>query len=104
MGDYYTSGSWKPNPGSEDAFVDAWAEFATWASGISGAGTLRLLKDVHQPNRYVSFGDWESADAATAWKQGPEFQEHLAQVLQHVEDFHSTDFEVVAKATAPAIA
>ena len=100
MGDIYTSGTWKPNAGSEDAFVEAWAEFAAWASAIDGAGTLRLVRDQQQPDYYVSFGDWESADAAQAWKNLPEFSEQLANVLQHVAEFHSTTMAVCATAEA----
>jgi hypothetical protein len=33
MPEVCTSGAWKPNAGAEDAFVEAWAEFAGWASG-----------------------------------------------------------------------
>ena len=104
MGDIYTSGSWKPNPGSEDVFVEAWTEFATWATGVEGAGTLRLLRDLKEPDRYVSFGDWESEGAARAWKDLPEFRERLAHVLQHVAEFHSTNLTVVASAEAGASA
>jgi hypothetical protein len=45
VGDVYTSGTWKPNPSSEEAFIEAWAEFAAWASGRDGAGTLTLTRD-----------------------------------------------------------
>ena len=46
MDELYTQGAWTPTPGKEDAFVEAWVEFAGWASARSGAGTLRLMRDV----------------------------------------------------------
>ena len=98
MGDIYTSGSWKPNPGSEEAFVEAWAQFAAWGSSISGAGTLRLARDLEDPERFLSFGDWESVEAATAWKNMPDFREKIARVLQHCAEFDSANYAVVAKA------
>jgi heme-degrading monooxygenase HmoA len=98
MSEVYTTGSWKPNPGSEGAFVEAWKTFAGWASGKSGAGTLRLVRDLHEPGRFVSFGAWESIDHVKAWKGSPEFKERMAQVLRHVDDFHPTELELMATA------
>jgi heme-degrading monooxygenase HmoA len=98
MSEIYTTGSWKPNPGSEEAFVEPWKTFAGWASGMSGVGTLRLVRDLHEPGLFVSFGAWESIDHAKAWKGSPEFQERMAQVLQHVDHFQPTELELVAAA------
>lgn len=98
MSKVYTTGSWTPNPGSEDAFVDAWKTFAGWASGRPGAGTLQLVRDLHEPGRFVSFGAWESIDHVKGWKGSPEFKERMAQVLQHVDDFHPTELELLATA------
>src|SRR5262249_34987919 len=80
----YTMGTWKPNPGSQEAFVEAWSQFAGWASSMPGAGTLRLVRDLHEPGRFVSFGAWDSIDYVRAWKGSPEFKERMARVLQHV--------------------
>ena len=98
----YTSGSWTPNPGSEEAFVDAWQRFAAWASGRPGAGRLLLVRDLRDPQRFVSFGDWESIDEVRAWKTSPEFRERMAQVLQHVDDFHPAELKLVASAAQGA--
>jgi heme-degrading monooxygenase HmoA len=100
----YTTGSWKPNEGSEEAFVAAWSEFAAWASGRPGAGTLRLVRDLHDAGRFVSFGGWESLDDVRSWKSSPEFRERMAQVLQHVDDFQPTELEVVATAESGSVA
>ena len=95
MTEVYTTGRWKPNPGSEGAFVEAWSSFASWASGMAGAGTLRLVRDLHAPERFVSFGGWEGIDQVRAWKSSPEFRERMAQVLQHVDTFEPTELELV---------
>jgi heme-degrading monooxygenase HmoA len=100
MGEIYTTGSWKPSPGREDAFVEAWAQFAGWASSMPGAGTLRLMRDLHQPGRFVSVGDWESIEEVRNWKSSLEFRERMARVLQHVEEFEPTELAVVATAEA----
>jgi heme-degrading monooxygenase HmoA len=100
MGDVYTSGAWKPKAGSEEAFIEAWAEFAAWGSGMAGAGTLRLARDLDNPEQFLSFGDWESSDAARAWKDAAEFRDRIGSVLQHCDEFQSANYQVVASVTA----
>ena len=94
----YTTGSWKPNPESEEAFVEAWSQFAVWASSMPGADALRLVRDLGEPGRFVSFGAWGDIDHVRAWKSSPEFRERMARVLQHVDDFQPTELAVVATA------
>ena len=106
MAETYTNGVWIVKVGEEDAFVAAWTEFASWGHTWSGAGTLRLVRDVSESNRYMSFGAWESFDAQRAWKDSPEFRERMARVQQHVDDFTPSVFELVTAvdyaAQAPA--
>ena len=102
MGTTYTSGTWKVRPGREEAFVEAWQRFAAWASRIPGAGRLQLTRDLYEDGRYVSFGDWTSEDEVHSWKSSPGFKERLAQVLQHVGDFQSSELGLIATAAAPA--
>jgi heme-degrading monooxygenase HmoA len=68
MAETYTNGIWKVKPGEEEQFVAAWREFAAWGQSWSGAGTLRLTRDVYDTSRYMSFGPWESFEAQQAWK------------------------------------
>jgi heme-degrading monooxygenase HmoA len=94
----YTSGTWRPSPSREAVFVEAWEQFAAWASQMPGAGPLRLTRDLHEEGRYVSFGDWSSEEAVRGWKGSPEFKERMAQVLQHVDEFHSLELMPIAVA------
>jgi len=96
-----TTGTWIVDEEHGDAFSDAWSAFAAWTTELPGAGTLRLGRDAVDRRRYVSFGNWSSADEVRAWKSAPEFRERLAHVLQHVEDFHSTELDVVAERSHP---
>ena len=100
MSTVYTSGSWQPSPGSEDAFVAAWQQFAAWASTRPGAGNLRLVRDLSRPERFTSFGDWESIEQVRAWKSSSEFRERMARVLQHVDEFQPTESTLVASAAS----
>jgi len=96
MPDVYTTGSWKPFPGEEDAFVEAWTEFADWASAMPGAGVAQLARDLREPDRFVSFMDWESIEAVRGWKGSPEFKERMSRVQKHIDKFAPTELEIVA--------
>lgn len=96
MSDVYTTGSWVPNAGEEEAFVAAWSEFASWASTMPGAGTVRLARDLRDPDRFVSFARWESFEAMRGWKDSAEFKPRMGRVQQHVDKFAPTELEVVA--------
>jgi heme-degrading monooxygenase HmoA len=108
MDSIYTSGTWTPSSGSGDAFVEAWRQFASWASSRPGAGRLQLVRDLTDPSRFVSFGEWESIDDVRAWKSSPEFRERMAHVLQHVDDFQPSELVAAAEdgsteRSAPAV-
>jgi heme-degrading monooxygenase HmoA len=98
----FTTGRWKPNAGKEEAFVEAWAAFAVWASEMPGAGTLRLTRDIQEAQVFLSFGAWESIDAVRTWKSAPDFRERIARVLQHVDEFEPSELTLVATAKAGA--
>ena len=104
MSELVTTGTWLTKPGEEQAFVEEWTRFAEWAATIPGATTLRLGFDVVDPQRFVSFAAWTSADAAHAWKQTPQFRERMALVQQHVRLFEPAELSVVAAVQSPASA
>ena len=81
--DIWTLGTWKVKTGREDEFAQAWQEFAGWTSqNQPGAGLAYLLQDTTDPQKFVSFGPWESADAVGAWRSTPEFQTFLAKARE----------------------
>lgn len=98
----YTTGEWFAKEGHEAAFVEAWGAFATWAHSKPGAGTLRLAQDLDTPDRFVSFGLWDSAESAHQWKADPEFPARMAQVQKHVAKFKPAELQVVRTAGEPA--
>jgi heme-degrading monooxygenase HmoA len=93
----YTSGTWIVRPGHEDAFVQEWTAFVTWASSMPGSGTFRLVRDMDHPRRYMSFAPWQSFEAQHAWKQLPEFPERIGRVRSHCEDFRPSTHELVTE-------
>jgi heme-degrading monooxygenase HmoA len=56
-------------------------------------------RDVREPNRFMSFGPWESFEAQRAWKDNPAFKEWMARVRQHTEFFTPSVFEHVTTAS-----
>jgi heme-degrading monooxygenase HmoA len=95
MAETYTNGIWMVKKGEEDAFVAAWRDFVSWASTWPGSGTFRLVRDVDEPSRFMSFAPWGSFDAQAAWKQNPEFRERIGRVKSHTSDFTPSVFELV---------
>ena len=95
MAETYTNGVWIVKDGEDEAFVAAWREFASWGHTWPGCGTLRLVRDVGEPNRYMSFGPWKSFDHQQAWKDDPEFRERIGRVRVHVDDFTPSVLELV---------
>jgi heme-degrading monooxygenase HmoA len=97
MTETYTHGVWIVKPGEEDAFVASWTEFVGWAATMPGSGTFRLVRNVDQPNTFMSFGPWESFETQQAWKEMPEFRERIGRVRSHCEDFQPSVFELVTQ-------
>jgi heme-degrading monooxygenase HmoA len=98
---FYSTGSWLPFADQEEPFLDAWREFAGWAAGMPGAaGEALLLRDLRDPERFVSFLPWESLEAIQAWKAHAEFKERMSSVQHYVDEFAPTEAEVVARVRA----
>jgi len=63
------------------------------------AGEAVLVRDLRDPERFVSFLPWESLEAIQAWKAHAEFKERMSHVQQHIDKFAPTETEVVARVT-----
>jgi quinol monooxygenase YgiN len=97
MYEIFTHGRFEVDPANEQAFVDAWSEFAAWASQQSGARTLRLFRDVRKPGRFLAFGEWDEPDAIRAWKSSPEFKERIGRVVKQATEFEPTELLTLAR-------
>jgi heme-degrading monooxygenase HmoA len=96
MGEVYTTGSWRPFAGQEEAFLAEWKEFMAWACSQPGAGRAILARDLRDPERFVSVAAWDSIDAVKAWKGSSEFKPRMSRVQAHVDKFAPTELDVVA--------
>ena len=95
MTETYSSGIWTVKEGEEDAFVEAWKEFVTWSSAMPGSGTFRLVRDLEQPGRFMSFAPWESFESQHDWKEQPKFVELISKVREHCDEFEPHVYELV---------
>ena len=90
-------GFWTAKAGEEDAFVAAWTEFAEWIKDQPGAGTMRLVRGLAKPAKFISFAEWDGIEPIAPWKSSPEFRERIGRVRQHTDEFRPAEAEVAAR-------
>lgn len=98
MGQPYSSGVWIAKPGHEAEFVAEWRAFAQWSlDTIGGAEWAKLLQDLGQSNRFVSFGPWDSLERIEAWRSHPGFAERVGRLRALIESLEPSTLEAVAE-------
>ena len=103
MYEIFTTGRFEVEPENEAEFVAAWSEFATWVSQRPGAQTLRLTRDVRNPGRFISVGQWDDADAIRYWKSSSEFKERIGRVVKEAKEFEPTELVTVRTVTGGSV-
>jgi heme-degrading monooxygenase HmoA len=96
MTETYTNGIWHVKPGHEDDFIAAWKDFVSWGAEQPGSQTFRLVRDLEDPARFMSFAPWDSFETQRAWKETGEFPTRMRRVREHVERFEPSTFSLVA--------
>jgi heme-degrading monooxygenase HmoA len=95
---YYTSGDWRVKDGHEAAFRVAFA-----ASGVDDidppidglAVRPRLLRDLTDPQRFLSFAIWDSREAIEKFRSRPDFKAMIDAMRPHLDDMHISTLEYV---------
>jgi heme-degrading monooxygenase HmoA len=93
----YAVGIWSVRPGNENAFVEAWMNFASWTLRMKGSRYGNLLQDLRNPSRFVSYGAWEDMESARAWRQQPEFNKSFDRFLELCDEITPGTFHLVAE-------
>ena len=94
----YAVGLWSVRPGNEQAFIAAWKDFAAWTSThMKGAIYGKLLQDIENPARFVSFGPWEDIESVLDWRQQPEFKKAFARFMELCDEIAPGTFHLVAE-------
>ena len=102
MAETYTMGFWTAKAGKEEALVSAWTEFAEWIKEQPGVRTLRLVRDLKEPAKFISFADWDGIESIHAWKATDEFKQRIAKVKQHTDEFTAAEAELTIAIGQPA--
>jgi heme-degrading monooxygenase HmoA len=92
----YTHTTWQVKPDLEAEFVERWSEWAEWSHQQGLGPPALLLRDLENPETFVSFGPWESITAVRSWRARPGYQERVARMLEVLESFEPRTLEVVA--------
>lgn len=94
----YTHGVWQVQPGRADEFLAAWSEFADWTeANAAGAGWVKLLRDLDDPDRFVTVGPWASLEAIEAWRALPGWRERVSAIRGLLADFRPSTLELIVE-------
>ena len=102
MAEMFSHGRFEVEQGNEEAFVEAWSEFAAWASEQPGAAVLRLFRDVRNPGRFLAFGEWDGPESIRGWKNSPEFKERIGRVVRQAKEFDPTELVTLVRVSGGA--
>lgn len=97
MARHYSHTTWIVKPGEEDEFVRRWIEFADWSAAEGLTARAKLLRDIDEPSRFISFGPWETLAAIGRWRTLPGFPEHVGRLSEALDGFEPRTFELVAE-------
>lgn len=92
----FTLGVWTTKEGRADDFVRAWNDLATRTKADFPAATATLLRDREQPNRFVSFGPWESLDQIEQWRNSDTFRSGVGRIRELIENFAPSTLDVAS--------
>ncbi len=93
----YTLGIWTVKNGREADFVDAWRNVADRTKSDFPEGTATLLRDRDQPNRFISFGPWESLDQIEQWRSSETFAQGVGAIRPMLDDFEAHTMDLAAE-------
>ncbi len=55
-----------------------------------------LLRDLDQPTRFISWGEWKNVEAIQRWRALPGFQERIGRIRSLVESFEAHTMQLAA--------
>jgi heme-degrading monooxygenase HmoA len=93
----YTHSTWVVKPGLEGEFVHRWHDLAQWSAGAGLTAGARLLRDVDRPNRFVSFGPWQSLEAVRRWRADEGYHQRVRRLQEVLESFDPHTLEEISR-------
>lgn len=95
-GRYWASGDWRVTDGRADEFIARWTDFLTWTKEDNdGFETARLIRDLDDPQHFVSFSSWRDPASMGAWKSRPEFAAHYGSCRALCIDLQGGGYQLV---------
>jgi heme-degrading monooxygenase HmoA len=95
----YTVGVWTVEPGREDEFVALWRELGEWTLRAFPDATGTLLRNRDVPNKFVSFGPWDSLETIDRWRSSPEWQDVVGKMRDVLESFEPGTYDLAVHAS-----
>lgn len=97
-GQVYASGNWHVHPGQAEEFVAQWRRLLTWTRDEhEGLDRAVLIASESDPQRFLSFAQWRSAEERDAWKGSDGFRQRMASCRALCDDFVGGDFAEVVR-------
>jgi quinol monooxygenase YgiN len=93
----FTLGVWTTKDGRADDFVHAWHDLAARTKADFPAASATLLRDRDQPNRFVSFGPWESLDQIEQWRNSDTFRDGVGAIRELIDAFAPSTLDVASE-------
>jgi quinol monooxygenase YgiN len=96
MTETYASGDWHVIPGKEQEFTSRWAAFLEWTRATQPAMVKAdLIQDENEPSHFISFAQWEDAEARDAWKNSEGFMQRFAACRSLCNEMRGGDYQRV---------
>ena len=100
----YTAGIWTVRQGKEADFITVWEQFARWtAEHQPGAAQAYILQDIAHPQRFLTFGPWQSIEEIEAWRSTDEFRAFVGRAHELCEHFQPGTFRVISRVSPPEV-
>jgi heme-degrading monooxygenase HmoA len=96
MSDHFASGTWQVRPGEGEQFIERWRAFLGWTrQDHLGLVSASLVRSTADPNRFISFAMWRSAEERDAWKASEGFGSRISACRDLCDDVIGGDYERV---------
>ena len=99
----YTAAIWNVKPGREDEFLNLWQSLGERTRETFPRASGTLLRDRDRPQRFLSFGPWDSIAQVEEWRSSPAFQETIRRLQDVLESFEAATWDVAARAGESAL-
>jgi heme-degrading monooxygenase HmoA len=93
----YTHTTWRVRAGREDEFVKRWSEWVDWSRRQGLEAPALLLRDLENPQAFISFGPWANTAAVRSWRALAGYQERVARLSEVLDSFEPRTLEIVAR-------